>query len=164
MALGQTLHLHNFYYCPLYEGLSKTSALLSTFPESSEWRLLTQDTLFSQQTPSSPKYILLYNKDPWLDLQHSLKKTQVFGNGKEHIKSWVHFETFRPTLHTWVLWICLHVLPGWVGGYQAVLQKQIISPKNENMLQSSNQLQHNKRNSFLYFVNIWKNTFGKVDA
>lgn len=36
MALGQTLHPHNFYYCPLYGGLSEPLVLLSTFPESSK--------------------------------------------------------------------------------------------------------------------------------
>lgn len=75
-----------------------------------------------------PKINSAIQQKPTSGSPAQLEKTQVFGNRKEQIESWVHFETFRPTLHTWVLWIYLHVLPGWVGGHQVYCRSRCSVP------------------------------------
>ena len=40
-------------------------------------------------------------------------KNTVFLKRKEYIQSWIKFDTFRPALHTWVLWIYIYLQAGW---------------------------------------------------
>ena len=40
-------------------------------------------------------------------------KNTDFWKRKEYIQSWIHLDTSRPALHTWVLWIYMYLQAGW---------------------------------------------------